>query len=41
MLSFSLQERLSDVLNGLLEDLKEKFFGPERKLQPVPVDRNN
>lgn len=41
MLSFSLQERLSDVLNGLLEDIKEKLLGPERKLQPVPVKHDN
>lgn len=37
MFLFSLQERLSDVLNELLEELKEKLFGPERKLKPVPV----
>ena len=37
MFSFSLQERLSDVLRELLEELKEKLLGPDPELKPVPV----
>jgi|GEM_PF-3164340 len=34
---FSSQRKLTDVLNELWADLKDKIFGPEPKLKPIPV----
>lgn len=37
MRNFSRQRKLKDVLNELWADLKDKIFGPEPKLKPIPV----
>jgi len=41
MIYFSSERKLSDVLNELWAELKEKLLGPENELQPIPVRNKN